>query len=107
MSGSDLERLLGIRLRYEKSLAFCSRSLLTRESSDALEQVLHTLLEASNASRVYIFENIDDPEDGLCMSQTHEVCVPGVASQLDNNRLHRLPYRQVSRLQSILSQGLP
>ena len=98
---------MGIRLRYEKSLAFCSRSLLTRESSDALEQVLHTLLEASNASRVYIFENIDDPEDGLCMSQTHEVCVPGVASQLDNNRLHRLPYRQVSRLQSILSQGLP
>lgn len=103
-----MEQSLVVRLRYEKSLALCSRSLLTRESDDALEYVLNVLLTASNASRVYLFENEHDPQDGLCMSQTHEACAPGVSPQLHNPLLRRLPYRmQAPRLYSLLSQGLP
>jgi len=103
-----MEQSLLVRLRYEKSLALCSRLLLMCEDDEALDQVLDTLLDASNASRVYLFQNVYDQQDGLCMTQTHEACAPGVTSQLQNNLLQRLPYQtQALRLYATLSQGRP
>jgi C4-dicarboxylate-specific signal transduction histidine kinase/ActR/RegA family two-component response regulator len=66
------DRLAG-RLRYEEGLAACSQTLLAEASTDeALRKALAHLLKASEAARVYLFENEEVPEEGLCMHLTHE-----------------------------------
>ena len=95
------------RLRYEEGLAACSQELLS-DDEEMMEQVLHRLLQASSVSRVYIFKNYLDPQDGLCTRQIHEACAPGVAPQIDNPDLLHFPYAQgVERWRAELSQGRP
>lgn len=101
------EEVIAARLKYEEGLAHCSQALLSDiESKDALTDALNHLLEASDTSRVYIFENFEDPEDGLCLRLTHEVCTPGVSSNLDDPLLQHGPYKQgFERWRKALSQG--
>jgi PAS domain S-box-containing protein len=88
------EEIMATRLRYEEGLAACSQALLTDiDTKDALTTAMKYLLNASNTSRVYIFENFDDEKDGLCMRQTHEVCSYGVKSEIDNPILQHVPYK--------------
>ena len=103
------EEALSARLRYEETLAFTSRALLTaREGEEAMEEALRHLLVGSGASRVYVFENIKDEKGGLCMRQTHEACAPGVKPEIDNELLQHLPYEPgFSRWAETLSRGLP
>ncbi|MDM8525849.1 transporter substrate-binding domain-containing protein [Desulfococcaceae bacterium HSG8] len=101
------EEALAKRLRYEEGLALCSRALLTNEP-DKLTDALGHLLRAATASRVYIFENFDDPDDGLCIRQTFEVCAAGVKPEIDNPGLQHIPYKEgLARWKSSLSEGLP
>ena len=79
------------RLRHEEYLALCSRDLL-EGGEDPLTKAIGRLLTAANASRVYIFENFVDPEDGLCMRQIYEGVTEGVAPEIDNPTLKHLPY---------------
>lgn len=97
------------RLHFEESVAAVSRSLLARATADeSLQEALRHLLPPSGASRVYLFENIHDPQLGLCMRQTHEICAEGVKPEIDNPVLQRLPYAQgLARWQRELSQGRP
>lgn len=101
------EEIIATRLRYEAGLAKCSRTLLTvYDSEDDIAVSLGYLLEAAMVSRVYIFENFDDPEDGLCMRQTHEVCADGVEAQIDDPLLQHAPYSMgFDRWKEILSKG--
>ena len=103
------EETIATRLRYEEGLAHCSQALLSdTETKDALTEALNILLDTSNTSRVYIFENFEDPEDGLCLRLTHEVCVPGVSSNLEDPLLQHGPYKQgFQRWQKTLSKGEP
>jgi signal transduction histidine kinase len=59
-------------------------------------------------SRVYIFENFADPEDGLCMRQAYEACGPGIKPEIDNPALQHWPYREgFQRWRRSLSQDEP
>jgi signal transduction histidine kinase len=76
----DLEARLDDRLRYELALAQCSALLLRRGGIKSLESVLEGALaplrEASDADRVYLFENYEDPELGVCARRRAEVLGP-------------------------------
>ena len=88
------QEALATRLRYEVNLAGCSQALLeTGNEEDVLPKALRHLLNGTEADRVYIFENFDDPVDGLCMRQRWEVCAPGVKADMDNPLLQHLPYK--------------
>lgn len=86
-----IERLK-VLLKYAESLAECSRSLLSGEE-DSLTKGMKQILKASESSRIYIFRNFEDPRDGLCMKQIHEVCMHGVKAELDNPALQHVPYK--------------
>lgn len=103
------EQLLTMRLRYEKGLALTSKVLLEEnEAENTLTEALGHLLDVSGVSRVYIFENFEDPEDGLCNKQTYEVCASGITPQIDNPFLKHVPYKNgFARWQEILSKGEP
>ncbi len=103
------EETITQRLRYEEGLAACSRTLLSDDSGrEVLSDALLQLLKASDTSRVYIFENFEDPEDGLCLRLTHEVCAPGISGNLDDPALQHGPYKEgFMRWAKILSQGKP
>jgi two-component sensor histidine kinase len=100
------ERELRERYHHEEYLALCSRDLL-RGDRDSLESALGRLLLAADVSRVYIFENFEDPGDGFCMRQTHEVVAEGVPPEMDNELLQHVSYQKDGflRWQSMLSSG--
>jgi PAS domain S-box-containing protein len=89
---------MAVRLKYEEGLAACSKVLLTEaELKEALAESLKLLLGASGTSRAYIFENFEDPQDGLSMRKVHEVCAPGVACQSKVAGPTHLPYTEVPK----------
>jgi PAS domain S-box-containing protein len=103
------EEAIATRLKYEEGLAACSKALMKdAPTKDVLTEALNHLLKASGTSRVYIFENFEDPEDGLCLRLTHEVCASGVSSNLDDPVLQHGVYKQgFERWRKTLSQGKP
>jgi len=103
------EEAIAARLKYEEGLAHCSQTLLSdTETKDALPEALNHLLKASNSSHVYIFENYEDPEEGLCMRGTHGVCDSGITVCMEDPALHQTPYKNgFNRWRKILSQGKP
>ncbi|MFH1743406.1 MAG: PAS domain S-box protein, partial [bacterium] len=83
------------RLDYEQAAADCMGFLLESYClDDQLPLIAGILREAVEADRVYIFQNEDDPETGLCMTQTHEAVAEEITPQIDNALLQRLPYRE-------------
>jgi len=101
------EAELAIRFRYERGLAECSNTLLSYhvDGNKILTEALQHLLDASNVSRVYIFENFEDDVDGLCVRQVAEVCAPGVKTEIFNPVLKHLPYNHgFNRWQKLLAQ---
>ena len=105
----ETEETLATRLRYEQALAECSKALLSgEEARKAFTGALGALLQAVKADRVYIFENIDCAEHGLCCRQAFEVCADGVAPQADNPALLHAPYSQgMDWLRTELSKDCP
>jgi len=96
---------LKVLLKYSESLAESSHALLSGED-EAPSKALKHILKASESSRIYIFKNFDDPNDGLCMKQIHEVCIPGVNPEIDNPLLQHVPYSGgFSSWQEVLSKG--
>jgi signal transduction histidine kinase/DNA-binding NarL/FixJ family response regulator len=86
------EEALSIRVRYEEGLSAFSQILLTGEV-DSLDKALAHLLRVAGVSRVYIVENFTDPQDDLCMRQTHEACAAGISPQIDNPNLQHTLYQ--------------
>ena len=104
MSRDVLQR----QLHFERGISAASKSLLSAQNSEyAVSDALTSLLEASRVSRVYIFENFDDPDDGLCMRQVFEVCAPGITSEIDNPVLQHVVYSQgFERWREALAAGI-
>ncbi|MBN1221285.1 MAG: PAS domain S-box protein [Anaerolineae bacterium] len=103
------EEALATRLRYEQALSACSQVLMADiDLEEALTETLYELLVATDASRVYIFENFEDANGDLWMHQTREVCALDVPAQTDDSPLSPMPYKQdFERWQSILRRGQP
>jgi two-component system NtrC family sensor kinase len=109
---------LAARLQYEEGLAACSKTLLTASDSvSSLGEALSHLLQASRASGVYIFENFEDPKDGLCMRQTYDVCADTFSAEqapaaplpmtFADPSLQHVPYRKLQRWREELAAGNP
>jgi PAS domain S-box-containing protein len=91
------ERALEQRVRHEKALAACSRSLLKGNGPQPVNQrLLHEalapLLEAVQASRAYVSRNVHDPETGLFSSMVAEAVAPRVRRNLENPDFQRIPW---------------
>ncbi|MBD3347310.1 MAG: response regulator [Chitinivibrionales bacterium] len=97
-----------LRLRYEEAVAEISSILLTHDSDrKVFQDSLKIICEATDANRVYIFENIYDPNDGLCMRQTFEF-VSRASIQIDNPVLQHIPYNDgFQRWRRVLQKGNP
>ncbi|MBT3232355.1 MAG: PAS domain S-box protein [Calditrichaeota bacterium] len=86
------EEIISSRLRYEIGLAGCSQALLSvGDMDETLNHALKHLLEAADTDRVFIFENFEDTEHGLCMRQGWEYCAEGVNSDIDNPLMQCIP----------------
>lgn len=82
---------LAVRLRYEEGLANFSRALMIADDR-SIPSALRHLLEASQVSRVYIFENFQDETDGLCMRLKNETCAKGIKPQIKDPVLQHISY---------------
>ncbi len=85
------ERALKNRLRYEETVAECSRKLLAG-APNAIDQTLLELLRVTEVSRVFIFENFLDAGKELGARLTYEVCQNSVQPILPDPRFQRLLY---------------
>jgi two-component system, cell cycle sensor histidine kinase and response regulator CckA len=104
---AESEEALASRIKYETGLSACSQELLKGTETSFVAALTH-LLNSADVSRIYIFENFEDPVDGLCMRQTHEVCALGVNPEIDNTTLLHLPYKNgFTRWADSLSIGKP
>jgi PAS domain S-box-containing protein len=98
------QEALAVRLRYEEGLAACSKTLLTEsDSGSALADALRHLLLASEASGVYLYENFEDPEEGLSMREVYALAAPG--HEVPEKLPIAIPYKGLSHWRSQLSSG--
>jgi diguanylate cyclase (GGDEF)-like protein/PAS domain S-box-containing protein len=75
--------------------AFTADRLLRAEDwRDCVEEVLRRVGEATDASRVYIFENHDGPEGQLLMSGRYEWCADGINSTINDPGNQDWPYER-------------
>jgi diguanylate cyclase (GGDEF)-like protein len=103
------KRILAKQLRYEAAVAACARLLVGRGPLEQhLQRVLEILQRASGVSRAYVFRNHQDPERGLCVSQVHEACAPGIEPQIDNPQLQDQPFAgDAPNALALLASGKP
>ncbi len=100
------QEALAVRLRYEEGLAACSKTLLTESDfGSALPQALRHLLAASEASGVYLFENFEDPIEGLSMRPSYEIAAEGVERASPPARPAAVSYRRLERWRAEFSAG--
>lgn len=59
------------RMAYEKGIAVCSNTLF-KMLPDALQVSINFLQKMTDVDRVYIFKNVYNDKNELCMQQTHE-----------------------------------
>ncbi len=97
------KQLLKKRLRYEEALAACSRTLLSN-SETVVETALKYLLESTNVSRVSVFRNFEDTDQGLSCHYQYEVYAEGAASCLDEPSFRVFNYAD-GEIFKILSTG--
>jgi len=82
------------RLAYEQAEFACIRILSeVGDLNGRLQRVTGILLATAGVSRVYVFENQDDPESGMCMKQICESCAEGIEPQIDNPHFRHFPYK--------------
>jgi two-component system sensor histidine kinase/response regulator len=95
------------RLRLETGLYRCSKALLKR-GEGALDHALKELLEASQVSRIFLVQNFEDAQEGLCGKLVLEACARGVKASIGLPSLQRMPYsRGFRRWQEELAAGNP
>lgn len=95
------------RLHYEEMLGSFSQELL-KNRKEALKAAVSYLLKASGASGVYIYENFENADDGLCMRQIAVSCAPVIQARKNDPRRKKLPYKDwIPRWQKVLAGGDP
>ena len=103
----EAQEALRKRVWQEEGLAACSQALLTNsEPRKAISEALFHLMIATQSNHVYIFENFDDPQDGLCSRIVFESVDESVESPSDYSILKHLTYKHgFERWREALSQG--
>jgi len=105
----ETEKTLALRLSLEEALAQCSRALLT-DNPDALKEAVNHLLKATEIGKICVFENVEDPIEGLCIHQILESYYPGTAPSPTPTqgppRVMYIPYKDgFDRWQEKLGRG--
>ncbi len=92
---------------YLETLVKVQQYLLEYKSpKSCYSEILELLGLASGASRVYLFQNSQDSDGRLLMSQQAEWCIPGIQPEIDNPIYQNLPYDEFSiDFAEILSRG--
>lgn len=101
-----LQQLLAInerKLAYEVAIAKCSSALLQEAGDEDLPSALEALLEAVDASSIFIEQNEQHPELGLCSSLVHEASRPGF--EVDSDYWSLTPWSQLPDSYARLSRG--
>lgn len=108
----DSERLLlsnleerDRRVRYERALAQCSAALLKSREDTALDVALASLMEATEASSVFVERNVHDPELGACSSLIKETSKSG--QEVDAEIWGLVPWSSMPLSFDRLSKGEP
>lgn len=102
------EEALHRRDKIMEAVGFAAeRFLIEANWKESLNEVIERLGKATDASRVYLFENYTN-EDGVLMStQRYEWVAEGISSQLNNPQLQELKFFEEGfpRWAKLLSQG--
>ena len=95
------------RLRYEKAMTAISQALLSSSTEEeTLQNAMQQLVSAAQVDRVYVYENVMDEQDRLCMHLSFESCSPGVEScSIDENLVKRAYGSGLQRWRTELSAG--
>jgi PAS domain S-box-containing protein len=93
--------------RYEQALADCSRALLAERTDSPLESALGSLLEATEATEVYLDINYHDPERGLSARTLHEVAREGAEALVGREAWTGFSYADNPTVFEFLSRGKP
>jgi PAS domain S-box-containing protein len=101
------EEILGKRDRYLAAVVEVQLRLLADDDDEnCYNSILAPLGRASEASRVYLFENHYDSAGRLLMTQRAEWCNSGITPEIDNPDLQNCPYDQFfPRWAQVLAQG--
>ncbi|MDM8561259.1 PAS domain S-box protein [Candidatus Parabeggiatoa sp. HSG14] len=93
-------------LHYEQTLTTCSRRLLgSHYNEDPLTDILTYLQQATSVSRVSLFKNFTDFEQGLYTQCTHQVASNSIKLSKKNIN-QKWSYQQgLNRWKTLLSQG--
>jgi PAS domain S-box-containing protein len=95
------------RLVVERAAADCIRLLVEpRDPELLLPELLAILCKAEEASRVYVFRNVNT-SSGLCTAVICEASADGIPPQLDNPMLQHLPYEAMPSLLPVLLARQP
>jgi len=92
------EQELQKRLEYEKTVSDCLKILSGSEKLETtFQRIVEMLLASVNVSRVYIFENYESGNDGLCTRQITEATMPGIEPVINHPDLAYLQYKKLPR----------
>ncbi|WP_406657521.1 PAS domain S-box protein [Methanolobus sp. ZRKC2] len=90
---THIQEELKKRLNYELATVKSMRLLLEpADLNEILPRILEIIHRSVGNSRTYVFQNEEDSELGLCMSQRYEVVADGITREIDNPLLKHLPY---------------
>jgi PAS domain S-box-containing protein len=78
-----------------QAVGFAAERFLSKATGweESIEDVLERLGRATEASRVYIFENHPGEEGEMWGTQRYEWVAPGVSTQMENPLMEAIPYR--------------
>jgi len=92
------EQELQKRFEYERTISDCLKILSGSEKLETtFQRIAEILLAAVNVSRVYIFENYESGNDGLCTRQIKEATMPGIEPVINHPDLAYLQYKKLPR----------
>ncbi len=91
------------RYRLEQALTRSARALLNDEPT-AIDDTIRELQEATGVDLVYVDENYEDPDRGLCWRVTHHV---GAAARPPGAGVWEGPYEDLPTVRAALSAGRP
>lgn len=93
------------RRSHEAAVASCSKALLTETSGLATRTGLGAVLEATDASAVFVERNKEDPDRGLCSHLVFELNALGESPDYDHWGM--VPWEKMPAAFDRLSQGKP
>jgi signal transduction histidine kinase/DNA-binding response OmpR family regulator len=107
---SQAEKALRRRDRIMEAVGFAAnRFLTTPDWEQSINEVIEQLGQATDVSRVYLFENHFGEDDTLLVSQRYEWVASGITPQINNPQLQGFPISDggFARWAETLSRGEP